>query len=47
MVKEKLKTIIAKGSGKGYTAVFDFDNTILCRDIGEATFAVMINEGNA
>ena len=41
-VKAKLETVIAEGAFQGKKAVFDFDNTTICRDIGEATFAAMV-----
>jgi hypothetical protein len=40
-----IQTIIDEGAGKGNLALFDFDNTILCRDIGDATFAVLVRDG--
>jgi len=44
-VKAKLETIIAENAFQGKKAVFDFDNTTICRDIGEATFATMVEAG--
>ncbi|VFQ45037.1 HAD family hydrolase [Desulfoluna butyratoxydans] len=44
-VKAKLETLIAEGAFQGKKAVFDFDNTTICRDIGEATFAAMVEAG--
>ena len=44
-VKNNLEKIIEENAGKNKKAVFDCDNTILCRDIGEATLAVMVMEG--
>jgi len=44
-VKSSLEQIITDNAGKNKKAVFDCDNTILCRDIGEATLAVMVMEG--
>lgn len=35
----KLSEIIAHNAHNGKVAIFDFDNTTLCRDIGEATMA--------
>lgn len=43
--KEKLENLIEAGSGKVLPVVLDMDNTILCRDIGEATFAFLESEG--
>lgn len=40
-VKRRLEEVIDKGANKSLPVVFDFDNTVLCRDIGEATFAVL------
>lgn len=39
-----LERLIAEGAGKSHAAVFDFDNTIVCGDIGEATLAVMTRD---
>ena len=38
-VKTRLAEIIRANANNGEFAVFDFDNTTLCRDIGEATMA--------
>lgn len=43
-VKTRLETLIAENANQGKIVVFDFDNTIICRDIGEATFALMVKE---
>ncbi len=43
-VKARLETLIAQNAGKGKKVIFDFDNTLICRDIGEATFAAMAGE---
>ncbi len=40
-----IQTIIDEGAGKGHLALFDFDNTILCRDIGDATLSVLVRDG--
>ena len=40
-----LEKLIRKGSGENLPVVFDFDNTIICGDIGEATFAVLARDG--
>jgi len=44
-VKHRLETLVARGAGRGEVAVFDFDNTTLCRDIGEATLGLMSLKG--
>lgn len=44
-VRLRLQELIAEGSGQELPVVLDMDNTILCRDIGEATFAVLEQEG--
>jgi hypothetical protein len=43
---KELTRIIETGKDKGKIAVFDFDNTLLCGDIGEAVFEELINSGN-
>ncbi len=43
--RKGLEKLIARGAGKGLPAVFDFDNTILCGDIGEATLAMLARDG--
>jgi hypothetical protein len=43
-VKTRLETLIAENAGKNKKVVFDFDNTIICRDIGEATFALLVQD---
>jgi phosphoserine phosphatase len=43
--RSRLEQLIRDGSGKNRAAVFDFDNTIVCGDIGEATLAYMVREG--
>ncbi|MCU0843736.1 MAG: hypothetical protein MUC76_02285 [Spirochaetes bacterium] len=40
-----LERLIESGSGKNLPVVFDFDNTIVCGDIGEATLAMLAKEG--
>lgn len=39
-----LERLIRDGAGQGLPAVFDFDNTIVCGDIGEATMAVLARD---
>src|SRR5215831_18178970 len=40
-----LENLIRKGAGKGLPVVFDFDNTLICGDVSEATLAVLTNSG--
>jgi hypothetical protein len=40
-VRTQLERLLRRGAGKGWPVVFDFDNTIVCGDIGEATLAVL------
>jgi len=40
-----LEQWIRDGAGRGLPAVFDFDNTIVCGDIGEATLACLVRDG--
>ena len=44
-VRRRLEKLIHRGSGRRLPVVFDFDNTIVCGDIGEATLAVLVREG--
>ncbi|MEA3333781.1 MAG: hypothetical protein U9Q58_09305, partial [Pseudomonadota bacterium] len=44
-VKTRLEKLIAANAGQGKICVFDFDNTTICRDIGEATMAAMNEAG--
>lgn len=43
-VKMRLEELIREQAQQNKVAVFDFDNTILCQDIGEATFAQMVKD---
>ena len=43
--RQHITRIIEEGAGKGHLAFFDFDNTILCRDIGDATLAILARDG--
>ncbi len=43
--RRALERLIRQGAGKNLPAVFDFDNTIVCGDIGEATLAVLVRSG--
>jgi len=40
-----LERLIRQGAGKNLPVVFDFDNTLVCGDIGEATLAVLAKAG--
>jgi len=40
-----LAKLIRTGAGKRLPVVFDFDNTIVRGDIGEATLAVLVRSG--
>jgi len=40
-VRSRLERLIKQGAGRGLPVAFDFDNTIVCGDIGEATLAVL------
>lgn len=39
-----LERLIKQQAGKGEIAVFDFDNTLICGDIGEAVLAVLVRD---
>jgi len=43
--RHKLSEIISENANMGKSAIFDFDNTTLCRDIGEATMAQLEIDG--
>lgn len=43
-VRERLKTIIEDGACKGHVAVFDLDETLLARDIADATFGILVRD---
>ena len=43
--RANLETLIQEGAGKQLPVVFDFDNTIICGDISEATLAVLAKSG--
>jgi hypothetical protein len=43
--RRALTELIRRGSGKRWPVTFDFDNTIVCGDIGEAALAVLIKKG--
>lgn len=40
-----LEQLLRRGAGKGLPVVFDFDNTIISGDVGEAVLAVLAAEG--
>ena len=44
-VRASLENLIRRGGGQGLPVVFDFDNTMVCGDIGEATMAVLARNG--
>ena len=44
-VKSRLESLIAENAFQNKKVIFDFDNTTINRDIGEATFATMVMEG--
>jgi hypothetical protein len=44
-VREALELLIRRGSGRRLPVTLDFDNTILCGDIGEATMAILVRSG--
>jgi len=44
-VKAKLEKLIAANAGQNKICIFDFDNTTICRDIGEATMAALNEAG--
>ena len=43
--RRALEKLIRRGAGQDLPVVFDFDNTIICGDIGEATLAVLTRDG--
>lgn len=43
--RRALERLIERGAGKSLPVVFDFDNTLVCGDVGEATLAVLIRDG--
>lgn len=44
-VRRDLSRILAAGANQGLPVVFDFDNTLVCGDIGEATLALLVRDG--
>jgi hypothetical protein len=43
--RKALEGLISRGTGQQLPVVLDFDNTIVCGDIGEATLAVLARRG--
>ncbi len=43
--REGLEQLIESGAGRALPAVLDFDNTVICGDIGEAALAFIAREG--
>jgi len=43
-IRARLTALIDQGAGKRLPVVFDFDNTLVCGDIGEATLAMLTRE---
>ena len=43
--RRALENLIRRGAGRNLPVVFDFDNTLVCGDVGEATFAVLVRDG--
>ena len=44
-VRRRLEDLIRDGRGRGLPVVLDFDNTLVCGDIGEATLAMLVRSG--
>ena len=42
--RQGLERLIRRGAGRGLPVVFDFDNSIVCGDIGEATLAILVRD---
>ena len=43
--RRSLEKLIERGAGQGLPVVFDFDNTLISGDVGEATLAILAAEG--
>lgn len=43
--RRRLEALIQAGAGRGLPVAFDFDNTLVCGDIGEATLAELTRAG--
>jgi hypothetical protein len=44
-VRSRLDRLIREGRGRGFAVALDFDNTLTCGDIGEATLAMLVRQG--
>jgi hypothetical protein len=44
-IRKALTELIRRGSGKRLPVTLDFDNTIVCGDIAEATLAILVRKG--
>ncbi len=44
-VRRHLEDWIRREGGRGLAVALDFDNTLVCGDIGEATLAILVREG--
>jgi phosphoserine phosphatase len=42
--RERLEKLLTRNANKGKKVIFDFDNTTVSRDIGDATFAWLVKE---
>ena len=40
--RARLEALIRRGAGRGWPVAFDFDNTLVCGDVGEATLAWLV-----
>lgn len=43
-VRAWLEDLLQRGAGRGLPVAFDFDNTLVCGDIGEATLALLVKQ---
>jgi phosphoserine phosphatase len=43
-VRAWLEDLMQRGAGRGLPVAFDFDNTLVCGDIGEATLALLVKQ---
>lgn len=43
--RRALEDLMSRGAGKNLPVVFDFDNTLVSGDVGEATLAVLLRDG--
>ena len=44
-MRSRLQRLITRNAGQQLPVIFDFDNTLVCGDIGEATLAVLARSG--